>query len=344
MVGHMTTLPSPALPGAPKTMRFGGVLARAVLLLACGCAGVALAAAPTPAPTPDDWIEEPSAAGVRQGRGGLVQNGQGQQVHDLGQNFDANVFAAINGRGVRGLQRQPPDKDRSAAATGPEMVLSKLEAVRQRCQTRLAGIDGICGLSAPQRRKLQLAIDCDLLRLAEDLDGVRRKYEGVRVDLNDAVERQRWQRMHEDVQTCRQRIEQLSRDDSLFAKALRQVLDPEQTAKLAAESQARREAYWRAIVASTMVQLHDLLGLRRSQHEAIEKILLEKVPPLRLDGAPDHHVLNNPHMMVSWVVSVGDQARLQAAVNPGQWQDLSRLAAHGKQMRQHLVQQGVLER
>jgi hypothetical protein len=344
MVGHMTAVSAPEASGLPTSSRFGGLLARAVLLLAYGCAGMSLAAVPMPAPSPDDWVEEPAAAGVRNGRGGMVQPGQGQQVHDLGQNFDANVFAVRNGREGRGASRRPPNGERPGTGSGPEAVLSRLEPVRQRCQLRLAGIDGVCGLTESQRRRLQFAIDCDLVRLAEDIDGVRRKYAGVRVDLNDAVERQRWQRMNEDVQASRQRIEQLSGDDSLFAKAVRQVLEPEQEVKLAAELQARRDGYWQAIVATTMVQLHDLLGLRRGQHEAIEKILLEKVPPLRLDGATDQHLLANPHVMVSWVVSAGDQKRLRAAVTPAQWRELSRLAAQGKQMRQHLVQQGVLER
>jgi hypothetical protein len=261
---------------------------------------------------------------------------------DLGANFDANVFQQSgNGFSLTHGRRRPSPTggDEDQVPESPTLA-----AARKLGSARLAQIDSVCSLAEAQRRKLRLAMESDIRRLAEEIDVERRKYQGVEVNFNDQAGQRQWQQFQQDVQRCRQRLQALFDSDSLFAKVLPTTLDAEQYGRLTAESAARRTYRWKALVATAMLKFDDLLGLDQRQHEEIEKFLLEREPALRIDRPANRQDLHAQQMLVSMVLSEVDGKQLQGIVSERQWKTLSQLANQGKAMRSYIEAQGLLEK
>jgi hypothetical protein len=273
-------------------------------------------------------------------RGNMVIRGGGMiVVNNGGVVFQARIPGGVGVIGLQGAEKPNPQP-------ATEGSLQKLASVRQQAIMRADSIDAVCSLSAEQKAKLVLAIDADIQRLADEIDAVRRTYVGVRVNMQDAAGQQQWQLVHQNAQQCRQWVERACEEGSIFTKTLQQTLDREQGDKWAANRLAGRENRWQDMVASSLLHLDDMLGLLQGQHEAIEKLLLEKTPPLRMDSvdmARQRGVMNNWHMVLCWMLFEVDSNRLKAAVNERQWKVLSQLVQQGKHMRAGIVQSGFLE-
>ncbi len=279
---------------------------------------------------------------------GAQRNNQ-QQANwiDLGANFDTNVFQQTGGGFslTHGRRRQPapgtsrPENGAAAATESPA-----LPTIRKLGDARLARIDAACGLSEAQRRKLRLAMESDMRRLAEEIDAERRKYQGVEVNFADQDGQRRWQQFQQDVQRCRERLQTLLDADSLFMKVLPTTLEPAQYARLTAETDTRREALWKGLVAAAMLKLNDLLGLDQVQYDAVEKLLLDRRPPLRLEGFASRQNQHAQQMLVFMVLSDIDGERLRAGVSERQGKMLAQFAAQGKAMRSFIEAQGLLEK
>ncbi|MEX0670160.1 MAG: hypothetical protein WD060_06875 [Pirellulales bacterium] len=280
-----------------------------------------------------------------------------QQLIDLGANFDANLFeqqgngwvlrggngvqfqgkVIVNGRQIglplaaAGDQARPPESATFAQA-------------RAIAEKHLARVGAACELDDLQYQKLRLAIESDIRLFSEDIDAVRRRYEGVRVNLNDQQGQKQWQQFQQDVQQCRQRLRGLSDSGSLFAKVLPTTLDERQLEGMEREAIARRSFRWRDMVVSVLVKLDDTLGLDQAQHDLLKEILLAREPALRVDEPGPQQ--DNDHvrvMLVAMVLSGADTDRIKATVSERQWQRLSLLMNQGKAMRSWIEQQGVLE-
>lgn len=279
---------------------------------------------------------------------GAAQQAQ-QQANwiDLGANFDTNVFQQTGGGFslTHGRRRQPapgtsrPETGAAAAAESPTLA-----TIRKLGDARLARIDAACGLTEVQRRKLRLAMESDIRRLAEEIDAERRKYQGVEVNFADQDGQRRWQQFQQDVQRCRERLQGLLNTESLFMKVLPTTLDPGQYARLTAETDARRVVVWKGLVAAAMLKLNDLMGLDQGQHEELEKLLLAKQPPLRLEGFASRQNQHAQQMLVFMVLSEIDGERLRAGMSERQAKMLAQFAAQGKAMRSFIEAQGLLEK
>lgn len=280
---------------------------------------------------------------------GAQRNAQ-QQANwiDLGANFDNNVFQQTGGGFSlnHGRRRQGgPAPAASRPENGPAAAESPtLATIRKLADARLARIDAACRLTEPQRRKLRLAMESDIRRLAEEIDAERRKYQGVEVNFADQDGQRRWQQFQQDVQRCRERLQTLLNTDSLFMKVLPTALEPDQYARLTAETDARRAALWKGLVAAAMLKLNDLLGLDQGQFDALEKLLLDRQPPLRLEGFVSRQNQHAQQMLVFMVLSEVDGERLRAGVSDRQGKMLAQFAAQGKAMRSFIEAQGLLEK
>jgi len=262
---------------------------------------------------------------------------------DLGANFDTNVFEQSGGGFslTHGGRRRPSPTGGDGDQAPPSPTLA---AARKIGAARLVQLDAVCGLTESQRRKLQLAMDSDIRRLAEEIDVERRKYQGVEVNFNDQAGQRKWQQFQQDVQRCRQRMQGLFDANSLFAKVLPTTLDAEQHARLTAENAARRSCRWRALVATAMLKFDDLLGLDQRQHEQIETLLVEREPALRIDRPATRQDMHAQQMLVSMVLAEIGTKRLQGIVSERQWKTLAQLANQGKAMRSYIEAQGLLEK
>ena len=314
---------------------------RAVVLVA------ALIAA-APAVAEDDRVVDAAEAQA------AANQPQPQQLIDLGANFDANLFEqqgngwVLRGDGpqvrgrliVNGRQVMPsPSVDEARPPESPSLARARAVADR-----RLARIDEACELDDAQKRKLRLAVESDIRRFVDDVDAVRRRYSGVRVNLGDQEGQKRWNLFQQDVQHCRQRLRGLLDSGSLFAKVLATTLDERQLAGIEREASARRSFRWRAMVVAAVVRMDDTLGLSQAQHDLIEEALLANEPRLRIDELSPQQ--ENDHLqqtLVSMVLSGADTSRIKAAVSDRQWRSLALLMNQGKAMRSWIEQQGILE-
>jgi hypothetical protein len=271
----------------------------------------------------------------------MEERQQGNRI-DLGSNFDTNVFQQSGNGFSLNHGRQRPSPTGGDGDQVPESPT--LGAARKLGEDRLTQIESVCSLAEAQRRKLRLAMESDIRRLAEEIDVERRKYQGVEVNFNDQAGQRKWQQFQQDVQRCRQRLQALFDADSLFAKVLPTTLDAEQYGRLNAENAARRTHRWKALVATTLLKYDDLLGLDQRQHEEIERLLLEREPALRIDRPANRQDLHAQQMLVSMVLSEVDGKQLQGIVSERQWKTLAQLAQQGKAMRSYIEAQGLLEK
>jgi hypothetical protein len=289
----------------------------------------------------DDRIEPAAdpAVGQRRMEGNLI---------DLGTNFDINVFEQQGGWVLRGggMVRMGGVGGRvRVTVTGVEAVTESLALARARAQAekRLDRLDRLCGLSESQRRSLRLALESDIRRLVERVDAERDKYQGVSVNMADAEGQKIWQQFQQDVQRCRRLMLGMFADGSLYAAVLGSTLDADQTARLTAETRTRRTFRWRALVGSVLVKLDDTLGLSTEQHAALERVLLDHEPPLRIDDGARQANAHAEQMLIYLTLSRVDQPKLEAMVTPRQWRALAMLVNQGKAMESWLEQQNLLE-
>ena len=308
--------------------------------------GVLVVAAAGRAPGVDDRVVD-ETVGAQEGP---VQ----PHLVDLGANFDPNVFEqrgngwvlrggdagnfginrlVINGRVlVTGVPR-------SATVESPSLARIRELAARQ-----VMRVDEQCGLSPAQRRRLELAVESDVRRVADDVDEVRARYGGVRVDMNSPAGQKQWHQFQQDVQDCRQRMRNLFGASSLFARALTTTLDDGQRGRIAQESRARRSYQWRAMVVTALARMDDTLGLGQAQHEALETLLVAREPPLRVDEAAGGR--EDPHLqttLVSMVLADSDVEGIRRLFSERQWRGLAVWMNQGRAMRSWIEQQGVLE-
>ena len=276
-----------------------------------------------------------------------------QEPHfvELGANFDANLFEqAGNGWVLRGINgprvRQNgvvgvvvPTSDGAPAAES-----SALRQARALGEKRLARLDEACRLSEAQRQALRLAIESDIRRFVDDVDSVRSRYDGLRINMNEQAGQKQWHQFQQDVQRCRNQLRGLFDEQSLFGRVLAGTLDEQQLAGVVKESQARRSFRWRAMVAGTLVKMDDALGLSQRQHESIERALLAREPALRTDDPAaerdDAHLQMN---LVYMVLSETDTGPIKKELSDRQWRALAMFMNQGKAMRSWIEQQGVLE-
>jgi hypothetical protein len=283
--------------------------------------------------------EPPGAMGERQ-----------PHLVDLGSNFDTNLFdrqgnswVIRGGGGVIRMQVQGGGIQVQGAEPRQGESPALLRA-RSAGKKRLERIDAACSLSAEQRRRLELALESDSRRFAAEIDTIRSRYVGRQINMNDQAGQKEWHAFQQDVQRCREQLRRLYSEASLFTSVLRTTLDERQLTVLLDEQTARRSYHWRTLVAETLARLDDTLALSEPQHAAIEKLLLDREPALRIDA--DTTSINDSNLrrqLVFMVLAEVDAKKLKAVVSERQWKTLGNLTSQGRAMRSWIEAQGVLE-
>ena len=224
-------------------------------------------------------------------------------------------------------------------------VEGNAEKSRQQCLDRLllqvSALDEICGLKAEQRRKCEVAAKLDVARAIDEIEAVRQRYSGRTIDLQNPAGQAEWQRVHQDAQAVRAKLQDAGGETSLLRKVIPGILDDEQRSDWRRESDLRTQYQWRSVVDAGMVQLDVALGLTSEQHEAILGLLMEK--PLRINQAKIWmHGNHFPPYVCRYGLAQLDQAKLKALVNERQWKMLGQFIEQGKGMSVHLKQQKII--
>jgi hypothetical protein len=224
-------------------------------------------------------------------------------------------------------------------------VEGNAEKSRQQCLDRLllqvSALDEICGLTAEQRRKCEVAAKLDVARAMDEIEAVRQRYSGRTVDLQNPAGQAEWQRFHQDAQAVQAKLQDAGGETSLLRKVIAGILDDEQRLDWRRESDLRAQYQWRGVVEAGMVQLDVALGLTSEQHEAIIELLMEK--PLRINQAKIWtHGNHFPPFVCRYGLAKVNQAKLKAIVNERQWKMLGQFIEQGKGMSEHLKQQKMI--
>lgn len=296
----------------------------AVMRMGMLCLVVALAAKTSLAD--DDRIEETVAPGV------VRQDGQ---IIELLPNFDANLFEQVNGMVLR---RPSPTGGGVTADESPS-----LERLQRQGRERLERVHRTCTLSAEQRTRLELAIESDARRIAEEIDAARARYAGVTVNFQQPEGQRMWQAFQQDIQRCRVELQRAFGAGSLFGAVLGETLDERQQADLDSETRSRRSFRWRAMVAPVLLKMDETVGLDSEQHALIERLLVAVEPRLAGDAPRGRRNAHAEQMLVYLQLSRVDAGAMRERLSARQWQVVSMMMNQGKAMKSWLDQQGLVE-
>jgi len=282
----------------------------------------------------DDRVEETAAAAVVRQEGNAI---------DLEANFDANVFGqngglVIQGGGIRIRNRVSP-----TGAVGEGEESAALERLRRLGQEKLDRVDRLCRLSEAQRARLELAVESDARKIAQEIDATRGRYAGVVANFGQPEGQKKWQEFQQDLQRCRGQLQDAFDSGSLFEAVLAESLDDSQRSVLVEETRSRRSFLWRSMVEPVLAKMDETLGLTQPQHAAIRAALLAREPRLKLDASPGRQNMHAQQMLVYLQLSQADSKAIRRQLSDRQWQALSMLMNQGKAMKSWLDQQGLVE-
>lgn len=320
----------------------------------------------------DDWIvDDAELTALEAGPGHMMHAGHAGNVQDMQAVFDANIlglFGTVHhqqriqiqrvgkriirggGRMVEAGVQMAVNEPQAAAAVDASGESPVFVGLKKASKPHLTRLDRDCGLSAEQHRLLQLALESDIRRVAEDVDRDRRKYIGATANLGDQAGQQKWNQLHQDIQRCRQVMQRFDQGaDGLFWKVRDSVLTAPQRTKADAETEARLASRWKAVVDVALTRWDEVLGLDRQQFDDLKRLLLEKRPSLRANsgtlpglGGGQQLFQMSQSLAGMALADIGEQ-RIRKVVNDRQWALLHPAAQAGRQMRPHLEQQGLLE-
>lgn len=279
----------------------------------------------------DDVVVEDQPGGQPVWRGAPAGGG----VYDLGMQFDAQAFGGPTEIDESGLVVDLADDDEANPKRVEDALARRLAPAERRAAARITTVDRIVGLSAAQRKKLEVAAQSDLRRLVDTVAEARAKYAGRKLKVDprtglDAAGQQEVQQASADGQRCRQLIQAAAGPESLLAKVMTGTLDEKQAEHYAAVMRARAACRWKAVVAAGLVQIDDQAGFTQQQHDAVTALLVAAVPPAE-EESPRRAGLPAGLAVARRLVALGDE-KLVALLDPRQRQVVALFAAQEKVM------------
>lgn len=137
-------------------------------------------------------------------------------------------------------------------------------------------------LADAQAAKLQLAGDCDVARFTGQVDELQQRFVGKSFPQQELGE------VYREIQPLAQQLQQgLFGDASLYAKVLRQTLDPAQRQLYDEARRARRARSYAAAVRLLIAAIDQSAPLTERQREALLELVLRRTRPPRSAGTYD---------------------------------------------------------
>lgn len=204
------------------------------------------------------------------------------------------------------------------------------EALESQLGLHVQSVDRACGLSADQRRKLELAGHGDVKTVLAGVDELKKKYQGAQFNPND----QKFHQVIQEIQPLRLRVEGgLFGEGSIYQKVLKRTLNPEQSARYQEEERKRRRFQYEAKIALTLARMESMVPLDDDQRQKLTRLLLEETEPPKKFGQYDHYAVL--HQMGTL-----NEARLRPILHDSQWKAMQRALSQGRQMGSFLRQNG----
>ena len=207
------------------------------------------------------------------------------------------------------------------------MVRNKLET---RLELQVDDVERSCGLTPVQKKKLLVAGYGDIKRLFDRIEEMRKKFDKIKNQQNALG--MIWQ----EVQPLQNAVNSgLSGEGSIFAKALRTTLTPEQVAR---HEQADRDRllflYW-AKVDLVLELLNHAVGFTTEQRDRLRKLLTEETRPPRRLGQNDYYA-------VLYQIALIPEAKVKPVFDEVQWRTLNRQLAQARGLGIWLKQNGFV--
>jgi hypothetical protein len=216
------------------------------------------------------------------------------------------------------------------------MGMANANAARNRLDSLLTlnveDLERTCGLTPVQKKKLLLAGRGDIKRFFDRIEEVKKKFAPQKNDHFQNQIQQIWQEI-QPLQTAYN--SGLFGVDSIYAKAIRATLTPEQAGKH--EDVVRDRTlyrYW-ARVDLAMELLNNEVGFTDDQRRQLVKLLREETKPPRKLGQQDYYV-------VLYQLSRIPEARIRPVFEDVQWRFLKRQIDQGRGMEMILKQSGFV--
>lgn len=198
-------------------------------------------------------------------------------------------------------------------------------------ESEIATVDRTCGLTAVQKKKLELAARGDISRLVERIEAVRRKWLKGKKQTRANVQ-EFWKVVQElQVEVARDRYG----PGSMFRKSLISTLTSEQTAKYSVVTKAKRERRNRARVAMAIVQLERYVPLEGEQRTKLAE-LIEKETSKSVDSG------RYQHYVTMYRISRIPEAKLKTVLDPAQLKVFEEKVREHERLGDWLKQQGLL--
>ncbi|MDB5384650.1 MAG: hypothetical protein JWM11_296 [Planctomycetaceae bacterium] len=212
----------------------------------------------------------------------------------------------------------------------PGTAIAARDKIDTQLKSTLDELVKACDLDSTQQRKLSLAARGDIKQFFDRVEDVRKKFLAAKGDLN------RLNQFGPEISPLQQQYQKgLFGKDSLFAKSLQKTLTGEQQAKYQAVLLERRKASYRAAIDVALARLNGFV-LRRDQHDALLKVLLEGTQPPLLFGQYDQQV-------VMLGLSKLPSEKLKKVLDKGQWKRLQPQLLQASGTEDNLAQHGVIE-
>jgi hypothetical protein len=193
-------------------------------------------------------------------------------------------------------------------------------------------LERTCGLTPGQKKKLLLAGRGDIKRFFDRIDEVRKKFVS---DKKVNIQNQ-FQQVWQEIQPLQSTYNSgLFGAESIYAKAIRATLTPEQAEKHEEVVRDRTlYRYW-ARVDLALELLNNEVGYTDDQRRQLVKLLREETKPPRKLGQNDYYV-------VLYQLSLIPEAKIQPVFEDYQWRFLKRQLEQGRRMERSLKQNGFV--
>jgi len=213
---------------------------------------------------------------------------------------------------------------------GAASIAAAQERVATCVKLQMGEVDRVCGLSAEQQQKLNLAAAGDVRRFFDQVEVVRKKFLEVKDDQNA------FGLVWQDIQPLQNRMSSgMFGDASLFGKTLRKTLSAEQLAKYDVVLRERRQYRYRASVEVALAILENTVPLRSGQHDAIVELLVTETQPPDAYGQQDYYY-------VFYRLATLPEQLVRPLLDDRQWTILGPQLDQYRNMRQFVVQQGMI--
>jgi hypothetical protein len=204
-------------------------------------------------------------------------------------------------------------------------------ALRNSMRIKLAALDEQFELTPEQIDQLQLAASGDFKRFFDAADSAVRNLSGRRVGRN------RFQIAWQVTSPLRQKLQDgLLEEDSLFHKALLDVLDPAQAEALRVERAERRRRALEAATRSFIARGSIYWPVTPDQMERLTELIMERLTRLRRTDKYSYY-------LVGYAVSQIPKAELKALLDDQQMRFIEFQIRQYKRMEPTLRAQGLLE-